>query len=221
MADRRTNLNQGAQAIDRKRTGRTVCLKFQGIPPHHPPWPIQSPTPPLSCTPCPTACPRARTSPPLRRTRRCTRGCVRRAALARGVPPSSISWWRCGACGHLPRPSPARAQSLADGDGFWRDMATQHLVWDKPFDSVMGGGFRLGDVNWFAGGRLNVSVNCVDRHLSTKGDQVSTFPRACPVANRCRIPHPRRVCICHCVSVWLRTSACLSALVCVCAPTCV
>ena len=66
----------------------------------------------------------------------------------------------------------AACQSLEHSDDFWREKATELLQWDAPFTSVQGGSFHVGDVNWFAGGKLNVSVNCIDRHLATRAHQV-------------------------------------------------
>ncbi|MEN6429454.1 MAG: AMP-binding protein, partial [Coriobacteriales bacterium] len=58
-------------------------------------------------------------------------------------------------------------RSIDDPQGFWGDMARQELEWVEPFTSVFEGGFERLDYKWFGGGRLNVSANCLDRHLST------------------------------------------------------
>jgi acetyl-CoA synthetase len=58
-------------------------------------------------------------------------------------------------------------RSVADPDGFWGEMAREHVDWIRPFDTVLTGGFKDLDVRWFDGGKLNVSVNCLDRHLTT------------------------------------------------------
>ncbi|GAB4275653.1 MAG: acetate--CoA ligase [Coriobacteriia bacterium] len=58
-------------------------------------------------------------------------------------------------------------RSLSDPDSFWGDLARQHLDWFEPFEQVKAGGFRDLDYTWFAGGKLNATHNCVDRHLST------------------------------------------------------
>ncbi|OWU81663.1 acetyl-CoA synthetase [Phaeobacter sp. 22II1-1F12B] len=64
--------------------------------------------------------------------------------------------------------------SVEDPDGFWREQA-QRIDWIKPFSTVKDIDFTLGQVkiNWFADGALNVSANCVDRHLETRGDQTA------------------------------------------------
>jgi acetyl-CoA synthetase len=59
------------------------------------------------------------------------------------------------------------ARSINDPDGFWGDMAREHLDWMEPFTSVSSGGFEDLDYKWFEGGKLNVSANCLDRHLGT------------------------------------------------------
>ena len=58
-------------------------------------------------------------------------------------------------------------RSVKDPEGFWGDMAREHLEWIEPFTSVRSGGFENLDYKWFEGGKLNVSANCLDRHLST------------------------------------------------------
>ncbi len=58
-------------------------------------------------------------------------------------------------------------RSLEDPDGFWGEVARQELTWIEPFTSVLTGGFENLDYRWFDGGKLNVSANCLDRHLDT------------------------------------------------------
>ncbi|MDP2182699.1 MAG: acetate--CoA ligase [Actinomycetota bacterium] len=58
-------------------------------------------------------------------------------------------------------------RSLDDPDGFWGDMAREHLTWIEPFKTVGSGDFEKLDYTWFDGGKLNVSANCLDRHLGT------------------------------------------------------
>lgn len=59
-------------------------------------------------------------------------------------------------------------QSIEDPATFWSDMATRFLHWHKPWDEVVSYDFAKGEAAWFAGGKLNVSVNCIDRHLPEK-----------------------------------------------------
>ncbi|HZL05393.1 MAG TPA: acetate--CoA ligase [Coriobacteriia bacterium] len=58
-------------------------------------------------------------------------------------------------------------RSVDDPEGFWGEAARTELAWITPFTSVMEGGFEKLDYTWFGGGQLNVSANCLDRHLTT------------------------------------------------------
>jgi acetyl-CoA synthetase len=64
-------------------------------------------------------------------------------------------------------------RSLAEPEHFWAEQAQEFLHWDRPWASVCGGDFGAGTATWFAGGKLNVTTNCIDRHLATRGDQVA------------------------------------------------
>jgi len=57
-------------------------------------------------------------------------------------------------------------RSINDPEGFWGEMAEQ-LDWFKKWDKVVVEDFTEGKHEWFTGGKLNVSYNCLDRHLKT------------------------------------------------------
>ena len=57
-------------------------------------------------------------------------------------------------------------RSVSDPEGFWGDMATEMLHWEKPWDKVLEWEFETPKVEWFKGGKTNVSYNCLDRHLT-------------------------------------------------------
>ncbi len=63
--------------------------------------------------------------------------------------------------------------SVEDSDNFWAEQANKYVTWSKPWDKVQTNDFENGDIRWFEGGKLNVSYNCLDRHLETRGDQVA------------------------------------------------
>ncbi|MEX2480854.1 MAG: acetate--CoA ligase [Gammaproteobacteria bacterium] len=65
------------------------------------------------------------------------------------------------------------AQSLRDPDTFWAEQASTFVSWDEPWREVCAFDFTRGDIRWFDGARLNVSYNCLDRHLDTRGDQTA------------------------------------------------
>ncbi len=56
-------------------------------------------------------------------------------------------------------------QSVEQPEQFWSEQAQEFLTWDKPWDRVVQADMRRGEAAWFIGGKLNVSVNCIDRHL--------------------------------------------------------
>ncbi|MBK3917509.1 acetate--CoA ligase [Pseudomonas stutzeri] len=65
-------------------------------------------------------------------------------------------------------------QSVINPEGFWREQAAR-LDWIRPFSEVKRTSFddHHVDIKWFADGTLNVSANCLDRHLAERGDQVA------------------------------------------------
>lgn len=64
-------------------------------------------------------------------------------------------------------------RSIADPTGFWGEQAAKFLTWDRPWDQVFEQDMRNGRVSWFAGGKLNISVNCIDRHLPARAQQTA------------------------------------------------
>ena len=66
------------------------------------------------------------------------------------------------------------ARSVKDPAGFWGD-AGKRLDWIKPYSKVKNTSFAPGkvDIKWFEDGTLNVSANCIDRHLKTRADQIA------------------------------------------------
>jgi acetyl-CoA synthetase len=74
------------------------------------------------------------------------------------------------------------ASSIADPAAFWSAKALEYLDWFAPFhpETALTGDFESGDIAWFGGGKLNMSYNCIDRHVAGgKADQVAmTFDRS-------------------------------------------
>lgn len=64
-------------------------------------------------------------------------------------------------------------QSIQEPDIFWGEQASQYLSWDNPWHTVRDFDFNTGKVAWFAGGKLNVTVNCIDRHLASRAAQTA------------------------------------------------
>ena len=64
-------------------------------------------------------------------------------------------------------------QSVEQPEVFWAEQAQQFLTWNKPWHTVMNYDYPTGFIRWFEGATLNVSVNCIDRHLETRAEQVA------------------------------------------------
>jgi acetyl-CoA synthetase len=65
--------------------------------------------------------------------------------------------------------------SVNDPAGFWSEQAEKFLDWYKPWDTTLDWSYDAQDlhIKWFEGGKLNVSYNCIDRHLQNHADKVA------------------------------------------------
>jgi acetyl-CoA synthetase len=75
-------------------------------------------------------------------------------------------------------------RSLCESDDFWAEQAETFIDWERKWDRVSVVDFASGKIAWFEGATLNVSYNCLDRHLSERADQVAiirvvAFPNNC------------------------------------------
>lgn len=61
-------------------------------------------------------------------------------------------------------------KSVEDPEGFWGSVA-ENFLWKKKWDRVLDWNFKEPKVEWFAGGKLNITENCIDRHLKTLADK--------------------------------------------------
>ncbi|TAE32890.1 MAG: acetate--CoA ligase [Cytophagales bacterium] len=64
----------------------------------------------------------------------------------------------------------AYQKSVEDPEAFWAEVA-QNFHWRKPWTKTLQWNFDEPNVKWFIGGKLNITENCLDRHLATRGDQ--------------------------------------------------
>ena len=64
----------------------------------------------------------------------------------------------------------AYSQSIEDPETFWGGIAEQ-FTWRKKWEKVLEWDFTRPDVNWFINGKLNITENCIDRHLVEFGDR--------------------------------------------------
>ena len=63
-------------------------------------------------------------------------------------------------------------ESVVDPEKFWAKQA-ESFLWRKKWEKILTWDFAKPDVKWFSGGKLNITENCLDRHLKDKGDQVA------------------------------------------------
>ncbi len=63
--------------------------------------------------------------------------------------------------------------SIENPDQYWAEQAEKFVDWYKPWDKVCDVDFTKAKISWFEGAELNVSYNCIDRHLAEKADQTA------------------------------------------------
>ncbi|KPU82736.1 acetyl-CoA synthetase [Psychromonas sp. PRT-SC03] len=82
------------------------------------------------------------------------------------------------------------AESINDADAFWYKKG-KILDWFKPYSKVQNSSFEPGNINikWFEDGQLNVSVNCLDRHLEKNGDKIAILWEGDEIDNEQRITY--------------------------------
>ncbi|MDC1104489.1 acetate--CoA ligase [Polaribacter sp.] len=64
-------------------------------------------------------------------------------------------------------------KSVNQPEAFWEEIAEENFMWRKKWDTVLEWDFSKPAVKWFQGAKLNITENCIDRHLLTRGDQTA------------------------------------------------
>ncbi|MCM4165647.1 MULTISPECIES: acetate--CoA ligase [unclassified Arenibacter] len=64
-------------------------------------------------------------------------------------------------------------KSVREPENFWGEVAEEHFLWRKKWDNVLSWDFEKPEVKWFEGAQLNITENCIDRHLLTRGDKTA------------------------------------------------
>ncbi len=64
-------------------------------------------------------------------------------------------------------------RSVRNPENFWEEIAEEHFLWRKRWDRVLSWDFAKPEVKWFAGAKLNITENCIDRHLATRADKTA------------------------------------------------
>ena len=64
-------------------------------------------------------------------------------------------------------------KSVNDPETFWGEIAEENFIWHKKWDKVLQWDFTKPEVKWFEGAKLNITENCLDRHLITRADKTA------------------------------------------------
>ena len=64
-------------------------------------------------------------------------------------------------------------KSVREPESFWEEVAEEHFIWRKKWDKVLSWDFSKPEVTWFEGAQLNITENCIDRHLRTRGNKTA------------------------------------------------
>nr|WP_321244245.1 acetate--CoA ligase [uncultured Psychroserpens sp.] len=64
-------------------------------------------------------------------------------------------------------------KSVTNPEAFWGEIAEEHFMWRKKWNNVLSWDFSKPEVKWFEGAKLNITENCLDRHLLTRGDKTA------------------------------------------------
>lgn len=64
-------------------------------------------------------------------------------------------------------------KSVREPENFWEEVAEEHFIWRRKWDKVLSWDFTKPEVHWFQGAKLNITENCIDRHLTTRGDKTA------------------------------------------------
>ncbi|MBF0294882.1 MAG: acetate--CoA ligase [Magnetococcales bacterium] len=81
------------------------------------------------------------------------------------------------------------ARSIEAPEAFWAEQAQELIHWFKKWDTVVDWDFHRAHVRWFDGAQLNVSYNCLDRHLATRGEQTAILWEGDDPANSRKITY--------------------------------
>ena len=64
-------------------------------------------------------------------------------------------------------------KSVRNPEAFWEEVAEEHFLWRKRWDKVLKWDFEKPEIKWFEGAKLNITENCIDRHLGNRGEKTA------------------------------------------------
>jgi acetyl-CoA synthetase len=74
---------------------------------------------------------------------------------------------------HLKEYNKVYRKSVREPENFWQEIAEENFLWRKKWTSVLDWDFSKPKIEWFKGAKLNITENCIDRHLSKRGDKTA------------------------------------------------
>ena len=67
----------------------------------------------------------------------------------------------------------AYQDSMEHPEKFWEEIAEENFVWQKKWENLVDWDFSIPEIKWFEGAKLNITENCIDRHLETRGEKTA------------------------------------------------
>jgi acetyl-CoA synthetase len=64
-------------------------------------------------------------------------------------------------------------KSVRDPENFWEEIAEENFMWRKRWDTVLNYDLKESHIRWFEGAKLNITENCIDRHIYTRGNKTA------------------------------------------------
>jgi acetyl-CoA synthetase len=64
-------------------------------------------------------------------------------------------------------------KSVREPENFWEEVGEEHFMWRKKWDNVLSWDFTKPEIKWFEGAQLNITENCIDRHLVNRGEKTA------------------------------------------------
>lgn len=64
-------------------------------------------------------------------------------------------------------------KSVREPENFWEEVAEEHFIWRKKWNKVLSWDFSKPEIKWFEGAKLNITENCIDRHLTTRANKTA------------------------------------------------
>jgi acetyl-CoA synthetase len=64
-------------------------------------------------------------------------------------------------------------KSVENPEKFWGELAEEHFTWHKKWSQVLEWDFNKPEISWFKEAKLNITENCIDRHLESKGNKTA------------------------------------------------